>query len=74
MIFLCIPGLHAAGSGESEEDRGDLKRAEQLLMSWPEQADGPARAKRIVDAVLDRNPAAGDAYRVRAMIQMVMAI
>ena len=70
MTLLCIPGAHAAGSGETEEDRRDLKQAEQLLMSWPEQADGPARAKRIVDAVLDRNPAAGDAYRVRAMLQM----
>jgi Tfp pilus assembly protein PilF len=70
MILLCIPGAHAADFGETEEDRRDLKQAEQLLMAWPEQADGPARAKRIVDAVLDRNPAAGDAYRVRAMLQM----
>lgn len=70
MTLLCIPGAHAAGSGETEEDRRDLEQAEQLLMAWPEEPDGPARAHRIVDAVIDRNPAAGDAYRVRALILM----
>ncbi len=66
----CFQGARAADSAETEADRRDLDRAEELLMGWSETPDGPAQAQRIVDAVIDRNPAAGDAYRVRALILM----
>ena len=70
LMLACVLPIHAADTGATEEDREDIERAEQLAMAWPEEADGLVRAQRIVDAVIGRNPAAADAYRVRAVIQM----